>query len=260
MGSTRFQNDTTQIIRGRALGYAERSGHFETAPLSFGTYGATGLLTTTEDLVKWGRNFWEHRVGTADVFERMLARGRLADGSEVNFTSGLQVRTWHGEMVVGHPGADAGFRSALLVLPEREVAVALLGNVDTVDMWGLPGRILELYLDPLVEARPATEGPEEGEGSAEPLSETIGTDVASYVGTYYSPEVDSSYELRVEGGVLIAEHIRNGAIPLQVEGPDLLRCDRWYLSELEIERDEEGRVTGFVAHSSRSRGVQFAKR
>ena len=254
-----FQDDPTRVVPGRALSYAEERDAYELAPLSFGTYGATGLMTTTEDLASWCRNAWEHEVGSPAIYDRMLARGTLDDGTELDFTSGLQVRSRHDLIVVGHPGSDAGYRSAVLFAPEARLAVALLGNVDTVDMWGLPDRVLDLCLrvpdggDPDVET-----DPDEDEPPPEPPAVPV-QELEPYVGTYYSFEVDTTYELRIEEGRLWAHHIRNDPIALRVDGDDVLRCERWYLTELELERDAAGRITGFRANSSRSRGVRFQR-
>ena len=259
-----FQESPTQIVRDRALSYTNAPESYELAPLAFGTYGATGLMTTTEDLVEWCRNAWEHRIGSPAIYDRMLARGTLDDGTELNFTSGLQVRSRNDHVVIGHPGSDAGYRSAVLFAPEHRLAVALLGNVDTVDMWGLPDDVLDLCLglpaedDTVAEAAAAESGSEEQPTGAESSAPSV-PELQPYVGVYYSSEVDTAYELRTEGGSLWAHHVRNDPIPLRVEGDGVLRCDRWFLTELEPERDSTGRVTGFLAHSSRSRGVRFER-
>lgn len=272
MTGTRFQEGPGPLLAGRALSYVGVSeGGFENLPLAFGTFGATGLMTTTEDLVRWARNTWELSIGSAELYERLLERGRLIDGTEVNFTNGVQVRSYRGHEIFGHPGADAGYRSAIVVVPEQRLALALLGNVDTVDMWGLPDQVLELFLSGPTEAAEAAEDAEVAEDDAEgetseaadepspPSSPAPAADFGELVGRYYSRELDTSYELELLDGSLVARHIRNGLHELEPAGHDRFLCDRWYLSELTIERDAPGAPIAFRASSSRSRGVRFVR-
>ncbi len=263
MADTRFQESPRRLHTARALSYAgDSEGGFENVPIAFGTYGATGLMTTTEDLVRWTRNAWELRVGSAAIYERMLRRGTLEDGTEVNFTNGLQVRTLRGHELFGHPGSDAGYRSAVVAVPDQRLAVALLGNVDSIDMWGIPDRVLELFLD---ERKAPTAVPAEGAASdAEPPTSSStkpasDTALGELVGRYYSRELDTSYDLEIVDGALHARHIRNGLHELGAVGADRFACDRWYLNELAIERDALGNAVAFRASSARSRGVRFVR-
>ena len=264
MAHTGFQESPRPLRRGRALSYGRTSeGDFETIPIAFGTYGATGLMTTTEDLIRWARNAWEFRVGSPEIYERMLERGRLSDGSEVNFTNGLHVRKRLGYTSLGHPGADAGYRSAVVSVPEERIAVALLGNVDTVDMWGSPDRVLAHLLPERTQADPG-DGQSTGENDDEEppphITSEPPTRIDELIGHYYSRELDTTYELAVVDGLLVAQHVRNGTLALKPEGKDRFLCDRWFLAEISIERAEDGRAVAFRASSARSRGVQFVRR
>lgn len=268
MTRTSFQVSPRALVRNRALSYAQTAdGAFESVPLAFATYGATGLMTTTEDLIRWAENAWELRVGSTELYARMAERGVLTDGSEVNFTNGLQVRTWRGYEVLGHPGADAGYRSAVVWVPELRLAVGLLGNVASVDMWGLPDGVLEIFA-PATEAQPieaigadtaADEPPSAAAPSAAPVPPAPATELGELIGRYYSRELDTSYDLERRDTGMVARHVRNGALPLQLVGEDCFACERWYLTELAIERDDRGAVVAFTASSSRSRGVRFER-
>lgn len=64
MNDTHFRDDHTEIVKHIAYGYTgTAAGGFRLYPTNFDTVGATGLLTTVEDLAKWDDNFEHPRVG-----------------------------------------------------------------------------------------------------------------------------------------------------------------------------------------------------
>ena len=52
-------------------------GKYKNAILSYGTVGATSLLTTVADLARWDQNFYEPRVGDAKLIARLQEVGKL---------------------------------------------------------------------------------------------------------------------------------------------------------------------------------------
>jgi hypothetical protein len=105
------------------------------------------LFTTVEDLGRWDRNFDDPRVGGPSFVREMLQKGRLNDGRELDYASGLSVRQYRGLPIVEHAGGDAGYRSHFMRFPDQRFAVACLCNAG-----GLVGpsqvarRIADLYL------------------------------------------------------------------------------------------------------------------
>ncbi len=55
----------------------------------YNNVGATSLLTTAEDMVKWVGNFAHPTVGDTALIEQVSTLGKLTDGSAVNYAFGL---------------------------------------------------------------------------------------------------------------------------------------------------------------------------
>lgn len=85
-------------------------------------------------------------------------------------------------------------------------------------------------------------------------------DLTAYTGVYDSPELQTTYELVAEDGVLIAKHIRHDPITLTPSRPDQFTGDRWFFGEARFERAEDGSITGMRVSAGRVRNLLFAKR
>jgi CubicO group peptidase (beta-lactamase class C family) len=85
-------------------------------------------------------------------------------------------------------------------------------------------------------------------------------DVHDYVGEFYSEELDTSYRVAVENGILVARHRRHGDIPLVHLAGGEFRGTRWFVPTLEFDRDDRGRVIGFRITQERSRNIRFERR
>lgn len=148
MAHSRFPADYREVVPRRARSYAPAGeGRYQNAPLSYGTVGATGLLTTVEDLARWDHNFYEPAVGGADVVARLQDAGRLANGMPLGYGLGLELGEYRGLKTVEHGGADAGFRCTLLRFPDERFSVILLANAGDVDPGTLARRVADIYLE-----------------------------------------------------------------------------------------------------------------
>ena len=180
MGHSRFPAEYDEIIPGRARSYHPAgTGRYKNAILSYGTVGATGLLTTVADLVRWDANFYEPRVGDAKLIDRLLEVGTLNDGRKLDYGLGLEVGEYRGLKYVEHAGSEAGFRSTILRFPAERFSVILLANSSDFRPEELARRVADIYLDgKLGPAPPEPAVNERKEVAADPAS------FDAYVGEY----------------------------------------------------------------------------
>jgi CubicO group peptidase (beta-lactamase class C family) len=156
MHNTRFPADHEEIIPGRARSYqATGPGRYKNAILSYGTAGATSLLTTVADLARWDNNFYEPRVGDAKVIARFQEVGTLNDGKRIDYALGLSIGDYRGLKTVEHGGADAGFRCTLLRFPAERFSVILLANTADSSPGELARRVADVYLEGKLKPAPA---------------------------------------------------------------------------------------------------------
>jgi hypothetical protein len=158
------------------------------------------LLTTVEDLALWDENFYQPKIGGQALIEKMLQRGKLDNGEQLDYASGLVIGMYRGLKTVDHGGADAGYRSDMIRFPEQHLSVACLCNLASANPSELTRKVAEVYLAkemkpaelPRVEADRVTLKPDQ---------------LNSKVGTYLNPENDQALRISIKSGKL---HVGNG--------------------------------------------------
>lgn len=147
MKHTRFPADHEQIVPGRARSYNPTGpGAYRNAILSYGTAGATSLLTTVSDLARWDQNFYEPRVGDQKLIARLQEAGTLNDGKKIDYALGVEHDEYRGLKCVEHGGSDAGFRCDLIRFPTERFSVIILANTSDVNAGNLTRQVTGLYL------------------------------------------------------------------------------------------------------------------
>ncbi|MCG8458183.1 MAG: beta-lactamase family protein, partial [Holophagales bacterium] len=119
------------------------------------TWGESGVLTTADDLATWARHLLSPRYRPGAT-RRLFEKGRLSDGTELDYAGGLLYGTAQGVQTVGHGGSlpFLGFVADLILVPSRDLAVVILGNArDAVDRGA---EVLEALLPEAAEPEPDT--------------------------------------------------------------------------------------------------------
>ena len=84
-------------------------------------------------------------------------------------------------------------------------------------------------------------------------------DLKSYAGVYYSPELQTSYDIVLKNDTLIINHIRHEPVPMSAVGSDAFTTSAWYMSKIDFNRNSQSEITGFKASSGRVKNVRFVK-
>jgi CubicO group peptidase (beta-lactamase class C family) len=84
-------------------------------------------------------------------------------------------------------------------------------------------------------------------------------ELEAYTGTFHSPELDTTYRLRVRDGTVVVEHQRHPPVDLFPVDRNRFGGTAWYLSDLEFTRDASGRVDGFRISGGRVRNLRFER-
>lgn len=261
MSSTMVRDDVETIVPNRALSYYASTDGYRNAGLNFGTYGATGLITTAEDLGRWLENFRSRKVGSPSVHARMQERGVLANGDTLTYALGINVDRQRGLMRMQHGGVDAGFMTVMAYYPEIDAGVVVLSNTATFyPMQTGFAFAASFFGDAMSPAPVPTAWTGMGAPRNEPqLSAPSKVEIASYAGRYYSDELEAVYTLVADGGRLIARHRRLGDIVLSRNSNDRFGGDVDAFAGAVFERSASGKVTGFRVSSQRARAVLFRR-
>ncbi len=263
MDRSQFYDDFTRIVKNRALSYSRRdNGEYASVQYIFDVIGDTGLLTTVEDLFLWDQNFYANKLGGGGqkLIERMLTRGRLNNGEELDYAFGLELEEYRGLQVVKHSGSAAGYRSQILRFPDQRFTVIILSNLAEFSPTKIAERVADLYLeDEFVSGSPAVETKSDAEG-AEPPESTMemGVDeLTAYTGNYYSSELDAHYSFRVaDGNLVYSLRFSPTETRLSPKAPDAFEADRL---SLQFQRSPGGTVRGLNLSFWGIRDIYFEK-
>jgi hypothetical protein len=129
-------------------------------------------------------------------------------------------------------------------------------SMTSFEVVGAPARItFNTAADSTVEGITFQQG---GEHPGRRVVEKPPADLTSFAGRYFSEELETFYDLSVEGGKLIIRHRRFGPVALTHTTGDTF-SGTLPVTQVVFRRDAQGNVTGFEAGNGRARGILFKK-
>jgi hypothetical protein len=173
------------------------------------------------DLLKWDANFATPRVGDEGMWREMMASGVLAGGDTTGYGFGILTEEYRGTRLVGHGGADAGYRTYLGRFPEHALSVAVLCNAAQSNPAALTRSVADVLLGDRL--APAPEPPT--------ARVTLAPDELSALqGVYVHPVTGTPFFITRRGDTLVAgrtagpallpmgeRRFRVGAQPVELE-------------------------------------------
>ena len=145
MSGTRFRCDTSEVIAGRATGYAPRpGGGWSTAEYTWSSLGPGGVVSTVDSLARWGMVYQGSPLRPEDLSTRLLHTVPLADGTQGAYAYGVLVGEYGGQPMVLHAGGVHGFAAEMIQLPSQGLTVICLANSPAVGAPMLAQKVLEL--------------------------------------------------------------------------------------------------------------------
>lgn len=260
MKNTQIYDDHERLVKNRADSYRRAQGpRWSKAVLSYANRGATSLYSTAPDLALWLDNFRTGKVGGARAIQQMQERGVLNKGDTISYAVGVVIDKDRGLKTIAHGGADAGFRTSVAYYPELETGIIVLANEASVNTFQVSYDVAEAFIGDRMTTSPATPpAPSPSPPASAPWTPTP-TDLQAYVGAYYSPELETRYEVLIHNNGLVARHRRHGDIAMRPARADNFRASPFYFSDIRFERDAQGRVTGMRVSAGRVRNLWFQK-
>jgi len=260
MSSTHIHDDHTLVVPGRAAGYSPRTGGgFQIDMSAFEQTGDGAVMTTVEDLLEWDNNYYAPTIGGQRLLDDLETRGRLNNGTTLDYALGLFIQEYRGLRNVRHGGAFAGFRAELSRFPSQRTTVASLCNLGSLNPSVLADRVADIVLAAhLVAARPAS--PPVGAAVTTPSSgrHIDPSRLAEFAGVFYAPELDAPFTVAVSGTHLTLRLASGDTQPLTALADD--RFSTGPRLTIAFTRDRVGRVSAFTIDAGRVRGIVAARR
>jgi CubicO group peptidase (beta-lactamase class C family) len=211
LASTQWRDDHARVVRGRAIAHSGGPDGVRLEMPFTNVHGNGGLLTTVGDMLRWTEALHGGRIGTPGFADRLLARGRLADGRAIDYALGLSITEWRGFREVSHGGATAGYRAYLAHYPDERLTVALACNTATASAAPLARRVADVFL-PGARAAALAAGAEDPEPAA--LAPEL---LAALAGVYRNPATHAVVRLEARNGRLVGAAGQPQLIPVAAD-------------------------------------------
>jgi CubicO group peptidase (beta-lactamase class C family) len=107
---------------------------------------SAGFLSNAEDLVRFGDAMLSARLLKAETVDLLWTGQKTASGEETDYGLGWALARKGGRRAVGHGGSHVGATSALWILPEESLVIALATNTNSPNLSGLVDSIVVALL------------------------------------------------------------------------------------------------------------------
>ncbi|MDH5805019.1 MAG: beta-lactamase family protein [Gemmatimonadota bacterium] len=261
MRNTHFHDRHTEVVVGRADGYAPEEDGFQKSMTTLGMIGDGGVFTSVSDLLQWDRNFYDPRLGGQEFLQRMLKRGILNNGDSLPYALGLRHGIYRGLATVSHGGAFVGFRAEMMRFPTVNTSIAVLCNVSNSNPTRRAMRVADIVLENFLGSSDDGGISTGVQSNGRAVADAAVPPPEPYVGRYFSRELNVEYEIRAAGdGVELA-------VGNDLDGPLLMT-----LPEVLVKPESvvtlrffagsagSGQYGGFFLDAGRVRNVRFERR
>jgi hypothetical protein len=239
MTHTRFLDDASLLIPGRAFGYVDAGDGkgFRAGIATVAADGAGGLWTTLADMHKWTQNWKDNKLGKdPQMFVKMQVPTKLVTRTDTIYGLGFFIDEFKGIKRIQHGGDFIGFHAQVNWFPEQDVVVTTFSNDGTQNAKTLNDGAVEVMLADVISAIPG--------GSASKTEITLTEEeLDEYVGLF--DVATAVIEFKREGTQLKAQVTGQPAYEVFCSEKDKFF---WKIVEarLEFHRDENGKVTSLT--------------
>jgi len=147
MNNTFYHNDSSKIIKNRAIGYAKKGNEYQIKhSFNCECCGDGQVYTTAKDFYFWNENLRKNKIGYDNFVENILKKGVLNNGESINYAMGLIHGSHKGLNYVSHNGSSEGFNSQYIHFLDENISVLVMSNNGNCDAYSYGIQVAELYL------------------------------------------------------------------------------------------------------------------
>lgn len=138
------------IISNRSRYYTTTDGRLINAPWvdNSNKWAGGGLLSTSEDLVRFGLAHLSDEFLSRQTIEMMWTSQVTADGQKTGYGIGWNIRTDDaGRRIIGHGGSSVGGITELRIYPNQGLVIAITTNTSPANLVQLTDSIVDVFLE-----------------------------------------------------------------------------------------------------------------
>jgi len=128
MTHTLWRDSYKKVVPNRAIAYSKNDGIYTIDMPNENVYGPGGLLTTTEDLLKWNDFYLNNKLGSPGLLQQQLTIEPIIGGAETHYAAGLFIDKLNGIKEIYHDGQTAGYVGIVESFPALHLSIAWLSN------------------------------------------------------------------------------------------------------------------------------------
>lgn len=147
MKHTFYRVENNSIIKNKAVGYEkDEDGSYIQFPNIQCSYGAGGMGSTIQDLAKWTNVLNGTNNQFLDLTNFLTTCEILNNGDTALYARGLMIDNYKGVKTLHHSGYGIGGQSQIITVPELNLSVIILTNLESIDPSQLSYQILDLFI------------------------------------------------------------------------------------------------------------------
>ena len=129
--------------------HRDKSGAVQNAGVLDSSYKIPGggLVSSADDMANFEVALLSRKLLKPATQEMMWTLQHTADGKPTHYALGWGASDYLGVHLIGHNGGQQGTSTAIILVPQKSAAVAVLANMDNQDIDSLAQSILKIALD-----------------------------------------------------------------------------------------------------------------
>lgn len=129
MNNTRFVNNPSLPVRGKAVGYTKTAdGEYMEFDINTPCVGSGNLLISLDDMLLWEMNFHDNKIFPKGYKNLISQKPLFHDGKESPYTFGIEFETYNGQETLLHGGSVNAYKCRNVRFPSQKVSVVVLAN------------------------------------------------------------------------------------------------------------------------------------
>ncbi|WP_299121627.1 serine hydrolase domain-containing protein [uncultured Winogradskyella sp.] len=135
-------------IKNRAIGYQKQEDGYVFSTSNQLSYGAGSMGSNLKDMMLWARMLNEETHEFIELAKFLKTTEVLTTGEKANYARGLMVDDYKGFETLSHSGFGFGGRTQLITVPEENIGVIILTNLQSINPTSISYKILDVLLVP----------------------------------------------------------------------------------------------------------------